>query len=166
MRYTTNCNTQSSAPEDGQNNCPKHVELIGIINKPLLLHLVGCLYYLYTSKFKKSISKFFNFFYSHFCFGSRICELISGFKNCAVVSCHGSPTHIFILHAVVPPPSYFRYASLNLITSHQFQYTQHFSCVTVMNLSFAKMIKKPEYKISLPNKERMKKKKKRYFSTS
>jgi hypothetical protein len=23
----------------------KHVELIGIINKPLLLHLVGCLYY-------------------------------------------------------------------------------------------------------------------------
>ena len=39
--------TQSSAPEDGQNNCPKHVELTGIINKPLLLHLVGCLYYLY-----------------------------------------------------------------------------------------------------------------------
>jgi len=24
----------------------KHVELIGIINEPLLLHLVGCLYYL------------------------------------------------------------------------------------------------------------------------
>ena len=39
--------TQSSAPEDGQNNCPKHVELTGIINKPLLLHIVGCLYYLY-----------------------------------------------------------------------------------------------------------------------
>ena len=39
--------THSSAPEDGQNNCPKHVELTGIINKPLLLHLVGCLYYLY-----------------------------------------------------------------------------------------------------------------------
>ena len=37
--------TQSSAPEDGRNYCPKHVELIGIINKPLLLHLVGCLYY-------------------------------------------------------------------------------------------------------------------------
>ena len=34
-------------PEDGQNNCPKLVELTGIINKPLLLHLVGCLYYLY-----------------------------------------------------------------------------------------------------------------------
>ena len=24
--------TQSSAPEDGQNNCPKHVELTGIVN--------------------------------------------------------------------------------------------------------------------------------------
>ena len=45
--YTTSCNIQSSAPEDGQNNCPKYVELSGIINKPLLLHLVGCLYYLY-----------------------------------------------------------------------------------------------------------------------
>jgi hypothetical protein len=47
VHYTTSCNTQSSAPEDGQNNCPKHVELTGIINKPLLLPLVGCLYYLY-----------------------------------------------------------------------------------------------------------------------
>ena len=47
VHYTTSCNTQSTAPEDGQNNCPKHVELIGIINKPLLFHLVGCLYYLY-----------------------------------------------------------------------------------------------------------------------
>ena len=47
VHYTTSCNTQSSAPEDGQNNCPKHVELTGIINKSLLLHLVGCLYYLY-----------------------------------------------------------------------------------------------------------------------
>ena len=37
---------QSTAPEDGQNNCPKHVELTGIINKSLLLHLVGCIYYL------------------------------------------------------------------------------------------------------------------------
>jgi len=39
--YTTNRNTQSSAPEDGRVQRPKHVELIGIINKPLLLHLVG-----------------------------------------------------------------------------------------------------------------------------
>jgi hypothetical protein len=38
--YTTSCNTQSSAPEDGRDHRPKHVELIGIINKPLLLHLV------------------------------------------------------------------------------------------------------------------------------
>ena len=33
--------TQSSAPEDGRNHSPKHDELIGIINEPLLLHLVG-----------------------------------------------------------------------------------------------------------------------------
>ena len=47
VHYTTSCNTQSSAPEDGKNNCPKYVELSGIINKPLLLHLVGCLYNLH-----------------------------------------------------------------------------------------------------------------------
>jgi len=47
MHYTTSCNAQSSAPEDGRNYRPKHVDLIGIINKLLLLHLVGCLYYLY-----------------------------------------------------------------------------------------------------------------------
>ena len=41
VRYITTCNTQSSAPEDGRDQRPKHVELIGIINKPLLLHLVG-----------------------------------------------------------------------------------------------------------------------------
>ena len=34
-------NTQSSAPEDGRDHRPKHVELIGIINKLLLLGLVG-----------------------------------------------------------------------------------------------------------------------------
>jgi len=45
VHYTTSCNTQSSALEDGRNHRPKYVELIGIINKPLLLHLVGCLYY-------------------------------------------------------------------------------------------------------------------------
>jgi hypothetical protein len=43
---TTSCNTQSSAHEVGRNYRPKHVELIGIINKSLLLHLVGCIYYL------------------------------------------------------------------------------------------------------------------------
>ena len=41
VHYTTSCNTQSSAPEDGRYQRPKHVELIGIINKPLLLHLVS-----------------------------------------------------------------------------------------------------------------------------
>ena len=36
--------TQSSAPKDGRNYRPKQVELIEIINKPWLLHLVGYLY--------------------------------------------------------------------------------------------------------------------------
>jgi len=35
---------QSNAPEDGRNYRPKHVELIDVINKFSLLHLVGCLY--------------------------------------------------------------------------------------------------------------------------
>jgi len=44
VHYTTSCNTQYSAPEDGQNNCPKHVELTGIIKLAVmyftqLLHL-------------------------------------------------------------------------------------------------------------------------------
>ena len=56
MHYTTSCNIQYNAPEDGQSNCPKHVELTGIINKPLLLHLVGCLYYLYQWCTVKQIS--------------------------------------------------------------------------------------------------------------
>ena len=56
VHYTTSCNTQSSVPEDGQNNCPKHVELTAVINKPLLLHLVGCLYYLYQWCTVKQIS--------------------------------------------------------------------------------------------------------------
>jgi len=41
VHCTTSCNTQSSAREDEQDNRLKHVELIGIINKSLLLHLVG-----------------------------------------------------------------------------------------------------------------------------
>ena len=45
MHYTTSRNTQSSAHEDGRNYRTKHVELILIISKSLLLHLVGCLYY-------------------------------------------------------------------------------------------------------------------------
>ena len=56
VHYITSCNTQSSAPEDGQNNFPKHFELTGIINKPLLLHPVGCLYDLYQWCTVKQIS--------------------------------------------------------------------------------------------------------------
>ena len=56
MYYTTSSNTQSSAPEDGQNNCPKHVLLTGIINKPLLLHLVVvCI--IYTSLYFLRLAK-------------------------------------------------------------------------------------------------------------
>ena len=51
MHNTTSYNTQSSVPEDEQNICSKYVELTGIINKPLLLHLVGCLYYSYFNIF-------------------------------------------------------------------------------------------------------------------
>ena len=42
--------------EDGQNNCPKHVVPTGIFNKPLLLHLVCFLYYLYQWCTVKQIS--------------------------------------------------------------------------------------------------------------
>ena len=48
MHYSTSCNTQSSAPDDGRDHRPKHVELIGIINKPLMLHLVG-IYIIYIN---------------------------------------------------------------------------------------------------------------------
>jgi len=47
LHFSKSCDTQSSAPEDGQNNFPKIVGLTGIINKPLLLHLFVCVYYLY-----------------------------------------------------------------------------------------------------------------------
>jgi len=51
--YTTSCNTQSSAPEDGRDQRPKHVKLIKIINKPLLLHLVG-VYIIYVNDARSS----------------------------------------------------------------------------------------------------------------
>jgi hypothetical protein len=53
VHYTTSCKTQSSAPEDGRNNRLKHVEVIGIINKPLLLHLV-CVYIIYINDARSS----------------------------------------------------------------------------------------------------------------
>jgi hypothetical protein len=62
VHYTIIRNTQSSAPEDGRDHCPKHVELIGIINKPLLLHLIG-VYIIYgndewSNKYQKKNSFF------------------------------------------------------------------------------------------------------------
>ena len=53
---------EASAPEDGQNNCPKHVELTGIINKPLLFHIVRCLYYLCFIIFFLDLLKYLNLF--------------------------------------------------------------------------------------------------------
>ena len=41
VHYIRSCNTKSSAPEDWRDQRSKLVELIGIINKPLFLHLVG-----------------------------------------------------------------------------------------------------------------------------
>ena len=57
VHYTTSCNTQSSAPEDGRNHRPKHVELIGIINKPLLLHLGGYIYILFLMVIQSLLRK-------------------------------------------------------------------------------------------------------------
>jgi hypothetical protein len=61
LHYTTSSNTQSIAPEDGQNNCPEHVKLTLIINKPSLLHVFGCLYYLYFIIYFLSLAKPFQF---------------------------------------------------------------------------------------------------------
>jgi len=61
-RQPTRCNNNGlliipvSSTCFGQLFCPKHVELAGIINKPLLLHLVGRLYYLYQWCTVKQIS--------------------------------------------------------------------------------------------------------------
>jgi len=63
VHYTTNCNTQFSVLEDGQNNCPKNVELTGIINKLLLLHLVDFLYYLYFFIFFLDLLNNLNLFF-------------------------------------------------------------------------------------------------------
>ena len=53
VHYTTIYNTQSSAPEDGRDQRSKHVELIGIINKPLLLHVV-VVYIIYINDARSS----------------------------------------------------------------------------------------------------------------
>jgi hypothetical protein len=41
LHYTTSCKHSLVLLEDGRNPRPKHAELIGIVNKPLLLHLLG-----------------------------------------------------------------------------------------------------------------------------
>ena len=68
------CNTQSSAPEDGRDQGPKHVMLIGIINKQFLLHLVG-VYTIYindarSNKYKTN-RKFARGFNSAVCYNLR-----------------------------------------------------------------------------------------------
>jgi len=56
VHYTTGCNTQSNAPEDGQNNCPKHVELTGIIIivAPSWLSILLMLHYIFFRLAKQS----------------------------------------------------------------------------------------------------------------
>ena len=54
MHYSTSCNTQFGAPEDGRDHRAKYVELIGIINKPVLLKLVG-VYIIYILSYKPCI---------------------------------------------------------------------------------------------------------------
>ena len=57
--YTTSCNSQSSAPADGRDHLAKHVELVGIINKPLLLHLFGVyIIYINDARSNKYHNKF------------------------------------------------------------------------------------------------------------
>ena len=61
MHYTTSCNTQSSAPEDGQNNCPKHVELTGItlfITKNFMETRLATLYHFEDAEFEKDTEYF------------------------------------------------------------------------------------------------------------
>ena len=59
MYNTTSCNTQSCAPEDGRDHRPKHVELIGIINKPLLLHPVGVYIIYFSVLYASDLSLFY-----------------------------------------------------------------------------------------------------------
>ena len=70
MHYTTSSNIQSSAPEDGRDQRPKHVDLIGIIDKLLLLHLVG-VYIIYindarSNKYQSQLKKV-HFFETEYC---------------------------------------------------------------------------------------------------
>ena len=61
-RQPTRCNNNglliipASSTRFRQLFCPKRIELTGIVNKPLLLHLFGCLYYLHQRCTVKQIS--------------------------------------------------------------------------------------------------------------
>ena len=75
VHYTTSCNTQSSAPEDGRDHRPKHVKLIGIINKQLWLHLFGFyIIYINDARSKKYQIFFFLFFFSWIIYLDSYCE--------------------------------------------------------------------------------------------
>jgi len=54
VHYTTSCKHSLVPPVDGRNYRPKHVELIEIIKKLLLFHVVGCLYYYYFRSTEKT----------------------------------------------------------------------------------------------------------------
>ena len=62
-RQPTTCNNNGLLIVPISSTCfgrwfrPKHVDLIGIINKPLLLHVVGCLCYLISMMYGQQISK-------------------------------------------------------------------------------------------------------------
>ena len=91
LPYTKSCNTQSSAPEGGQIHRPKHVELIWITNKPSLLPLVGCLYYLHQWWTVKQIS---NVFVS--ITWVLYLVILHGINNVNVIFSHVLCTRIFI----------------------------------------------------------------------
>jgi hypothetical protein len=65
VHYTTSCKHSLTAPEDRRIYRPKRVELIGINNKPTLLHLVRCLYYLHNNLCSSSDHVLYNIVASH-----------------------------------------------------------------------------------------------------
>ena len=75
------CNTQSSPPEDGHDHRLEHVELIGIINKPLLLLLVG-VYIIYVNDARSNKYQINN-----------ICSISSTCRNISLQLSH--PHYIF-----------------------------------------------------------------------
>ena len=87
VHYTTSCNTQSSAPEEGRDQSPKHVELIGIINIPLLLNLVG----VYINKQRVlnilSVCLYSCFIYPAFKEHAPYCIAIRDLSSCVIYLC-------------------------------------------------------------------------------